>query len=78
MYSIMSPENSEHFLFVFCGFLFCFCFCFVFIATVVAYGSSWARGQGRAVAAGLHHSHGNSRSEPHLWTTPQLAAMPDP
>ena len=32
--------------------------------------SSEARGQIRAVAAGLHHSHSNTRSEPHLQPTP--------
>ena len=36
-------------------------------ATLMAYGSSWARGQIRAIAAGIHHSHRNTRSEPHLW-----------
>ena len=30
------------------------------------------------VAAGLHHSHSNTRSELHLQPTPQLMAMPDP
>ena len=37
-----------------------------FRAVPVAYGGSQARGQIRAVAAGLHHSHSNVRSEPHL------------
>ena len=32
----------------------------------VAYGSSQPRGQFRAVAADLRHSHSNTRSEPHL------------
>ena len=31
-----------------------------------AYGSSKARGVIRAAAAGLHHSHSNAVSEPHL------------
>ena len=37
-------------------------------------------GYGRigAAAAGLHHSHSNARSEPHLWPIPQLMAIPDP
>ena len=52
-------------------------FC-LFRATPAAYGSSKARGLIRAVAAGLHHSHGNARSELHLRPTPQLTAMPDP
>ena len=49
-----------------------------FRATPVAYGDSQARGPIAATAAGLHHSHGNTRSEPHLQPTPQLTAMPDP
>ena len=31
-----------------------------------------------AIAAGPRHSHSNGWSEPHLWPTPQLTAMPDP
>ena len=38
----------------------------LFRATPVAHGRSWARGQKGAVAAGLHHSHSDARSEPHL------------
>ena len=45
-----------------------FFFFFVFSrATPVAHGGSKARGQIRAVAAGLHHSHSNARSE-HILT----------
>ena len=51
---------------------------FFFKATLAAYGSSQARGQIRAAASGLHHSHSNARSEPHLKPTPQLVATPDP
>ena len=56
-------------------------FCFVF--SILGphpphYGSSQARGQIRALAAGLHHSHSNAESEPHLRSTPQLTATPDP
>ena len=36
------------------------------------------RGPIGAVVAGLHHSHSNARSKPHLRPTPQLMAMPDP
>ena len=43
-----------------------------------AYGGSRARGLIQAVAAGLHHSHRNARSQPCLQPTPQLTAMPDP
>ena len=53
-------------------------FFFLFRAAPVAYGSSQARGRIRAIAAGLHHSHSNTRSEPHLQPTPQLMATPDP
>ena len=47
-------------------------------AALTAYGGSQARGLIGAVAAGLHHSHSNSGSEPLLRPTPQLMAMPDP
>ena len=39
---------------------------FSFRAAPVAYGGSQARGQTRAAAAILHHSHSNSRSKPRL------------
>ena len=32
----------------------------------------------RAVDTGLHRSHSNAGSEPHLGPTPQLTATPDP
>ena len=56
-------------------------FCFValfFRAAPVAYGDSQARGLIRAIAAGLHHSHSNTRSELCLRPTPELMATPDP
>ena len=43
----------------------------------MAYGGSQARGLIGAVASGLHHSHSNAGSEPHLQPTPQLTAMLD-
>ena len=43
----------------------------LFRAAPPAYRGSQARGQIRARAAGLHHSHSNARSEPYLWPTPQ-------
>ena len=52
-------------------------FC-LFSATPVAYGSSQARDQIRAVAAGRHHSYSNARSKPYLQPIPQLTAMLDP
>ena len=42
-----------------------------------AYGGSQARGQIRAVGAGLHHSHSNTRSERRRQPVLQLTAMPD-
>ena len=50
----------------------------LFRAAPAAYGGSQARAQIGAVAAGLHHSHSNARSEPRLQLTPQLMALPDP
>ena len=44
-------------------------------AAPAAYGGCQTRGQIRAVAAGLHHSHSNAGSEPHLWPTPQLMTL---
>ena len=52
-------------------------FC-LFRATLMAYGSSHARGLIRAVAAGLHQSRSNNGSERRLPPTPQLTATPDP
>ena len=51
---------------------------FFLTAAGAAYGSSWARGQMRAAAAGLYHSHSKAGSQPHLQPTLQLVAMPDP
>ena len=48
------------------------------MAVPEAYGSFQARGQIRATAAGLRHSHRNWGSELHLWPEPQLMATPDP
>uniref|UniRef100_A0A8D0KLY3 Transmembrane anterior posterior transformation 1 n=1 Tax=Sus scrofa TaxID=9823 RepID=A0A8D0KLY3_PIG len=46
----------------------------LFKAAPMAYGGSQARGPVRAVAAGLHHSHSNTGSEPRLRPTPQCTA----
>ena len=62
-------------IFFFNFFIFVFC---LFRAIPKAHGGSQARGQIGAVAAGLHHSHSNARSEPHLQPTPQLTATPEP
>ena len=50
----------------------------LFRAAPVAHGSSQARGQIRAAAASLYHSHSNARSELHLRPITQLMATPDP
>ena len=55
-----------------------FSFFFLLRVTPVAYGGSQARGQIRAAAAGLCHSHSDTGSEAHLRPTPQTTAMPDP
>ena len=57
--------------------LFSFRFC-LFRAAPVAYGSFQAGVPIKAATAGLHHSHSSARSEPHLRSTPQLMATPDP
>ena len=57
---------------------FLFFFFLLFRAAPMAYGGSQARGRIGATAAGLHHSHGNTWSELHLWPRPKLVAMPDP
>ena len=61
--------------FFFCFFFFFFC---PFRAAPVAYEGSQARGQIGAIAASLHHSPSNARSELNLQPTPQLTAMLDP
>ena len=58
------------------GLLFYFIYFCLFRATPAAYGGSQARGPVGAAAAGLHHSHSNSGSNPSLQHTPQLMAMP--
>ena len=59
--------------------IFYFLIFFVFSrAAPAAYGGSQARDLIRAVATGLHHSHSNAKSEPHLRPIPQLMAMLDP
>ena len=47
-------------------------------AAGAANGSSQARGQIRATAAGLHHSYSNAGSEPRLQPMLELSATPDP
>ena len=54
-----------------------FFFCLLRV-TPVAYGGSQDRGLIRATAAGLHQSHSNARSEPHLQPTVKLKTTSDP
>jgi len=61
---------------IFFSFLFFLSFV-IFRATPLAYGGSQARDLIRAVAAGLHHSHSNARSERRLRPIPQFTAMLD-
>ena len=51
---------------------------FLFSTAFIAYGSTQARGQIRAAAAGLYHNHSNVGSKPRLRPIPQLMLMPDP
>ena len=65
---------GEYYFFLF---LFLFLsFFWLFRATRAAHGNSQARGQ--ITAAGLDHSHSNTRIEPSLQPTPQLKATLDP
>ena len=48
----------------------------VFQAALVAYESSQARGQIRAITAGLHHNHSKAGSDLHLRPTPQPDSQP--
>ena len=61
-------EKYDLVTFLCCLSLFFFC---LFRAIPTAYGGSRARGQIRAAATSLPHSHSNIRSELHLWPTPQ-------
>ena len=65
------------FIFLFYLFVYLFIFC-LFRAASMAYGGSQARGLIKAVAASLHQSHSNARSEPCLQPIPQLMATQDP
>ena len=49
-----------------------------FRAALAAYGSFQARGQIRATAVSLYHSHSNTRSGPHLQPTPQKHQILNP
>ena len=63
------PMSTSTSLFFLCLFV---CLFFAFLrATPAAHGGSQARAQIGAVATGLHHSHSNARSKPHLPPTEQ-------
>ena len=65
--------------YLFSFFLSFFFFLFgLFRTKPTANGGSQARGPVKAVATGLHHSHGNAGSKLHLRPTAQLTAMLDP
>ena len=53
----------SHIIFLMLCYFKILCVCVLFRATPMAYGHSQVRGQIRAVAASLHHSHSNARSE---------------
>ena len=69
-------ENRINYSFFFFFFFFFSLFAFS-RAAPSAYGGSQTRDPVGAVAAGLHQSHSNVRSEPRLQPTPQLMAAPD-
>ena len=61
--------------------IFTFIYLFIYLffrATSEVYGSSQAKSRIVATAASLYHNQSNSGSEPHLRSTPQLMAIPDP
>ena len=66
----LKSKNEIMYVFIYCLFAFS-------RAAPAAYGGSQARSRIRAVTAGLHHSHSNAGSEPHLQPTPQLTATLD-
>ena len=69
--NVFFPSPSFFFFFFFLSFC-------LFGSALMVYGGSQARGPIRATPAGLHHSHSNATSKPHLQPTPQLTATPDP
>ena len=71
LFPLYHSGNSDSQLFIY---LFIYFF-LLFRSAHSAYGSSQARGPVGAVAAGLHHSHSNTRSELCLQSTPQFTAL---
>ena len=70
----MGKNVDKYFVF---RFVFCFSVCFL-LFRATSHGGSQPRGGISVVATGLHHSHSRVGSEPHLQSTPQLTATPDP
>ena len=69
----MAQQVKDPELFFLCVWFFFFFFFFcLFRAEPMSYGGSQASGRNRAVAAGICHTHSNTRSEP------CLTAMLDP
>ena len=63
----LSREKPQVFLFFFFPiFILLFIYFFILGPNMPACGGSQVRGRIRAAAAGLHHSHSNTGSEPHL------------
>ena len=56
----------------------CFLICFSFYGCTRSIWKFPGQGSNPSCGRGLHHGHGNTRSELHLGPTPQLAATPDP
>ena len=65
MQQFLNIDLISYYLSEFFSFFF-FCLFAFSRATPAAYGGSQVRGLIGAVAAGLHHSHSNARSETHL------------
>ena len=71
--------GRPHVLFYFYFYLFIFVFLPFFLGLHLRHMEvPKLKGQIRAVAAGLYHSHSNTRSEPRLQPTPQLMETSDP
>ena len=60
------PEKRMEIIYFSISFSFFFFFFGLFRVAPMAYGGSQARGSIGAIGTGLHHSHSNARSEPHL------------
>ena len=80
---IFYSNHSAHsivglFHIAFVQFFLFFCVFFAFLGTHRKHMEVPSLGMESAVAFGLHHSHSNASSEPHLQPIAQLTAMQDP